>query len=120
MVPPGAVRYGAFVEKGAVIMPAFVNIGAWVGSGTMVDTWATVGSCAQVGRDVHLSGGVGLGGVLEPPAASPVIVEDGCFIGSRCGTIIFAFSAFLQIDFQTFGPAAVLFWIVKGGLRCGG
>lgn len=84
LVPPGAIRYGAFVEAGAVVMPAFVNVGARVGSGTMVDTWATVGSCAQVGRNVHLSGGVGLGGVLEPPAASPVIIEDGCFIGSRC------------------------------------
>jgi 2,3,4,5-tetrahydropyridine-2,6-dicarboxylate N-succinyltransferase len=84
LVPPGAVRYGAFVEKGAVIMPGYVNIGARVGSGSMVDTWATVGSCAQVGRNVHLSGGVGLGGVLEPPSASPVIVEDGAFVGSRC------------------------------------
>ncbi len=83
VVPPGTVRYGAFVERGAVVMPGFVNIGARVGAGTMVDTWATVGSCAQVGRDCHLSGGVGLGGVLEPPAASPVIVEDGCFLGSR-------------------------------------
>ncbi len=84
VVPPGTVRYGAFVERGAVIMPGYVNIGACVGSGTMVDTWATVGSCAQVGRNVHLSGGVGLGGVLEPPNAVPVIVEDDCFIGSRC------------------------------------
>ncbi len=84
LVPPGVIRYGAFVERGAVVMPGYVNIGAWVGSGTMVDTWATVGSCAQVGRNVHLSGGVGLGGVLEPPAASPVIIEDGAFIGSRC------------------------------------
>jgi 2,3,4,5-tetrahydropyridine-2-carboxylate N-succinyltransferase len=84
VVPPGTVRYGAFVEAGAVVMPGYVNIGAWVGAGTMVDTWATVGSCAQVGRNVHLSGGVGLGGVLEPPGASPVIIEDGCFIGSRC------------------------------------
>jgi 2,3,4,5-tetrahydropyridine-2,6-dicarboxylate N-succinyltransferase len=84
VVPPGTVRYGAFVERGAVVMPGYVNIGAHVGSGTMVDTWATVGSCAQVGKNVHLSGGVGLGGVLEPPSASPVIVEDGAFIGSRC------------------------------------
>ncbi|GAC1547627.1 MAG: 2,3,4,5-tetrahydropyridine-2,6-dicarboxylate N-succinyltransferase [Polyangiales bacterium] len=84
VVPPGVVRYGSFVEKGAIIMPAYVNIGAWVGSGTMVDTWATVGSCAQVGRDVHLAGGVGIGGVLEPPGARPVIVEDGAFVGSRC------------------------------------
>jgi 2,3,4,5-tetrahydropyridine-2-carboxylate N-succinyltransferase len=84
VVPPGTVRYGAFVEKGVVVMPGYVNIGAYVATGTMVDTWATVGSCAQVGRNVHLSGGVGLGGVLEPPAASPVIIEDGAFIGSRC------------------------------------
>jgi len=84
VVPPGTVRYGAFVERGAVIMPGYVNIGAWVGGGTMVDTWATVGSCAQIGRNVHLAGGVGIGGVLEPPGASPVIVEDDCFIGSRC------------------------------------
>ncbi|PKN53987.1 MAG: 2,3,4,5-tetrahydropyridine-2,6-dicarboxylate N-succinyltransferase [Deltaproteobacteria bacterium HGW-Deltaproteobacteria-14] len=84
VVPPAALRYGAFVERGAVLMPSYVNIGAWVGSGTMVDTWATVGSCAQIGRDVHLSGGVGIGGVLEPPGATPVIVEDGAFIGSRC------------------------------------
>jgi len=84
VVPPGIVRYGAHVEKGAVVMPGYVNIGARVGAGTMVDTWATVGSCAQVGRGVHLSGGVGLGGVLEPAGARPVIVEDGCFIGSRC------------------------------------
>jgi len=84
VVPPGTVRYGAHVEAGAVIMPGYVNIGAWVGAGSMVDTWATVGSCAQIGRGVHLSGGVGIGGVLEPPGASPVIIEDGCFIGSRC------------------------------------
>ncbi|HET9752926.1 MAG TPA: 2,3,4,5-tetrahydropyridine-2,6-dicarboxylate N-succinyltransferase, partial [Myxococcales bacterium] len=84
VVPPGVVRYGAHVEKGAVVMPGYVNIGARVGSGSMIDTWATVGSCAQVGRSVHLSGGVGLGGVLEPPGARPVIIEDGAFIGSRC------------------------------------
>jgi 2,3,4,5-tetrahydropyridine-2-carboxylate N-succinyltransferase len=84
VVPPGVVRYGAHVEKGAIVMPGYVNIGARVGSGSMVDTWATVGSCAQVGRSVHLSGGVGLGGVLEPAGARPVIVEDGAFIGSRC------------------------------------
>lgn len=84
VVPPGVVRYGAFCERGVVVMPGYVNIGAWVGAGTMVDTWATVGSCAQVGRNVHLSGGVGLGGVLEPSSARPVIVEDGAFIGSRC------------------------------------
>jgi 2,3,4,5-tetrahydropyridine-2,6-dicarboxylate N-succinyltransferase len=83
LVPPGVIRYGAFVERGAVVMPGYVNIGAWVGQGSMVDTWATVGSCAQVGRNVHLSGGVGLGGVLEPTGARPVIVEDGAFIGSR-------------------------------------
>jgi 2,3,4,5-tetrahydropyridine-2,6-dicarboxylate N-succinyltransferase len=84
LVPPGTIRYGAFVEKGAVVMPGYVNIGAYVGAGSMIDTWATVGSCAQVGRNVHVSGGVGLGGVLEPPSASPVIIEDGAFIGSRC------------------------------------
>lgn len=83
VVPPGTVRHGAFCEPGVVVMPRYVNIGARVGSGTMVDTWATVGSCAQIGRDVHLSGGVGIGGVLEPPSARPVIVEDGAFIGSR-------------------------------------
>jgi 2,3,4,5-tetrahydropyridine-2-carboxylate N-succinyltransferase len=83
VVPPGTVRYGAFLERGAIVMPGYVNIGAWVGSGTMVDTWATVGSCAQIGKDCHLSGGVGIGGVLEPPSAQPVIVEDGSFIGSR-------------------------------------
>ncbi len=86
VVPPGTVRYGAFVERGEPVslLPGYVNIGAWVGAGTMVDTWATVGSCAQVGKNVHLSGGVGLGGVLEPPGAYPVIIEDGAFIGSRC------------------------------------
>jgi 2,3,4,5-tetrahydropyridine-2,6-dicarboxylate N-succinyltransferase len=82
-VPPATVRRGAFVEAGAVLMPSYVNIGARVGAGTMVDTWATVGSCAQIGREVHLSGGVGIGGVLEPLGARPVIIEDGCFIGSR-------------------------------------
>jgi 2,3,4,5-tetrahydropyridine-2-carboxylate N-succinyltransferase len=83
-VLPGAIaRWGSFIETGAVLMPSFVNIGAWVGAGTMVDTWATIGSCAQVGRNVHISGGVGLGGVLEPPQAAPVIVEDDAFIGSR-------------------------------------
>jgi len=84
VVPPGVVRYGAHVEKGAIVMPGYVNIGARVGAGSMVDTWATVGSCAQVGRGVHLSGGVGLGGVLEPPGARPVIIEDNAFVGSRC------------------------------------
>jgi 2,3,4,5-tetrahydropyridine-2,6-dicarboxylate N-succinyltransferase len=83
VVPPGSVRYGAHCEPGVVVMPGFVNIGARVGEGTMVDTWATVGSCAQIGRGVHLSGGVGIGGVLEPPGARPVIIEDGAFIGSR-------------------------------------
>ena len=83
VVPPGVARYGAFLAEGVVLMPGFVNIGAWVGARTMVDTWATVGSCAQIGADVHLSGGVGIGGVLEPPQARPVIIEDGAFIGSR-------------------------------------
>jgi len=83
IVPPGTVRYGAFLEPGCVVMPGYVNIGAYVGAGTMVDTWATVGSCAQIGKGVHLSGGVGIGGVLEPPGARPVIIEDGAFIGSR-------------------------------------
>jgi 2,3,4,5-tetrahydropyridine-2-carboxylate N-succinyltransferase len=83
LVPPGVVRHGAFCEQGVVVMPGYVNIGARVGAGSMVDTWATVGSCAQVGKDCHLSGGVGIGGVLEPPNARPVIIEDGCFIGSR-------------------------------------
>ena len=83
VVPPGVARYGSFLSEGVVLMPGFVNIGAWVGARTMVDTWATVGSCAQIGSDVHLSGGVGIGGVLEPPQAQPVIVEDGAFLGSR-------------------------------------
>ena len=83
-VPGSIVRRGAYVEAGAILMPSFVNIGAYVGAGTMVDTWATVGSCAQVGKHVHLSGGVGVGGVLEPPQASPVVIEDGVFVGSRC------------------------------------
>ncbi|MFN8109535.1 MAG: 2,3,4,5-tetrahydropyridine-2,6-dicarboxylate N-succinyltransferase [Thermoleophilia bacterium] len=84
VVPPAVARYGSYLSPGAVLMPGYVNIGAWVGEGTMVDTWATVGSCAQIGAGVHLSGGVGIGGVLEPPQASPVIIEDGAFIGSRC------------------------------------
>ena len=84
VVPPATARYGSFIESGAILMPSYVNIGAYVGSGTLVDTWATVGSCAQIGKNVHLSGGVGIGGVLEPPSAKPVIVEDNCFIGSRC------------------------------------
>ena len=84
VVPPGVARYGSFLSEGVVLMPGYVNIGAWVGPRTMVDTWATVGSCAQIGADVHLAGGVGIGGVLEPPQAAPVIVEDGAFLGSRC------------------------------------
>jgi 2,3,4,5-tetrahydropyridine-2-carboxylate N-succinyltransferase len=83
VVPPAVARYGSFLSRGVVLMPSYVNIGAWVGPRTMVDTWATVGSCAQIGADVHLSGGVGVGGVLEPPQAQPVIVEDGAFLGSR-------------------------------------
>lgn len=83
-VPHAVARYGAFLGKNVVLMPSYVNIGAYVDEGTMVDTWATVGSCAQIGKGVHLSGGVGIGGVLEPLQASPVIVEDGCFVGSRC------------------------------------
>jgi 2,3,4,5-tetrahydropyridine-2,6-dicarboxylate N-succinyltransferase len=84
VVPHAVARYGAYLAKGVIMMPSYVNIGAYVDSGTMVDTWATVGSCAQIGKDVHLSGGVGIGGVLEPVQASPVIIEDGAFIGSRC------------------------------------
>jgi len=84
VVPPATARYGSFLSRGVVLMPSYVNIGAWVGPNTMVDTWATVGSCAQIGADVHLAGGVGIGGVLEPVQARPVIVEDGSFIGSRC------------------------------------
>ena len=84
VVPHAVARYGAFVAPGVIMMPSYVNIGAYVDSGTMVDTWATVGSCAQIGKNVHLSGGVGIGGVLEPVQAAPVIIEDDCFIGSRC------------------------------------
>jgi len=84
VVPGGVARFGSHLEAGAVLMPGFVNIGARVGAGSMVDTWATVGSCAQVGANVHLAGGVGIGGVLEPPGARPNIIEDGCFVGSRC------------------------------------
>lgn len=84
VVPPAVARYGAFIAPGTILMPSYVNIGAFVDTGTMVDTWATVGSCAQIGKNVHLSGGVGIGGVLEPLQAAPVIIEDGCFIGSRC------------------------------------
>lgn len=84
VVPHAVARYGAYISKGVVMMPSYVNIGAYVDEGTMVDTWATVGSCAQVGKNVHLSGGVGLGGVLEPVQAAPVIIEDGAFLGSRC------------------------------------
>lgn len=83
IVPPAAVRHGAYIAPDVVLMPSYVNIGAYVGSGTMVDTWATVGSCAQIGSNVHLSGGVGIGGVLEPLQAAPTIIEDGCFIGAR-------------------------------------
>lgn len=84
VVPHGIARYGSYVAKGVIMMPSYVNIGAYVDEGTMVDTWATVGSCAQIGKNVHLSGGVGIGGVLEPVQAAPVIIEDNCFIGSRC------------------------------------
>jgi 2,3,4,5-tetrahydropyridine-2-carboxylate N-succinyltransferase len=84
VVPHAIARYGSFIAPGTILMPSYVNIGAYVDEGTMVDTWATVGSCAQIGKNVHLSGGVGIGGVLEPVQASPVIIEDGCFIGSRC------------------------------------
>mgnify|MGYP003293932759 FL=1 len=83
VVPHAVARYGAYIAPGAILMPSYVNIGAYVDTGTMVDTWATVGSCAQIGKGVHLSGGVGIGGVLEPVQASPVIIEDNCFIGSR-------------------------------------
>ncbi len=84
VVPHAVARYGAYISKGVIMMPSYINIGAYVDEGTMVDTWATVGSCAQVGKNVHLSGGVGIGGVLEPVQAAPVIIEDNCFIGSRC------------------------------------
>jgi 2,3,4,5-tetrahydropyridine-2-carboxylate N-succinyltransferase len=84
VVPHAVARYGAYLAKGVIMMPSYVNIGAYVDEGTMVDTWATVGSCAQIGKNVHLSGGVGIGGVLEPVQAAPVIIEDNCFIGSRC------------------------------------
>ena len=84
IVPPAVARYGSYISKGVILMPSYVNIGAYVDEGTMVDTWATVGSCAQIGKNVHLSGGVGIGGVLEPLQAAPVIIEDNCFIGSRC------------------------------------
>ena len=84
VVPHAIARHGAYVSKGVILMPSYVNIGAYVDEGTMVDTWATVGSCAQIGKNVHLSGGVGIGGVLEPLQAAPVIIEDGAFIGSRC------------------------------------
>jgi len=84
VVPHAVARYGSYLAKGVIMMPSYINIGAYVDEGTMVDTWATVGSCAQIGKNVHLSGGVGIGGVLEPVQAAPVIIEDGCFIGSRC------------------------------------
>ena len=98
VVPPAVARYGSFLSEGVVLMPSYVNIGAWVGPRTMVDTWATVGSCAQIGADVHLSGGVGIGGVLEPPQAMPVVVEDGAFVGSRC----------IVVEGVVVGEAAVL------------
>lgn len=91
VVPHAIARHGAFIAKGVIMMPSYVNIGAYVDGGTMVDTWATVGSCAQIGKHVHLSGGVGIGGVLEPVQAAPVIIEDGCFIGSRCIVVEGAF-----------------------------
>jgi 2,3,4,5-tetrahydropyridine-2,6-dicarboxylate N-succinyltransferase len=84
VVPDGIARYGSYLSKGVVMMPSYVNIGAWVGQYSMIDTWATIGSCAQIGEHVHVSGGVGIGGVLEPVQAAPVIIEDNCFIGSRC------------------------------------
>lgn len=84
VVPNAIARYGSYIAKGVIMMPSYVNIGAYVDSGSMIDTWATVGSCAQIGRNVHLSGGVGIGGVLEPVQAAPVIIEDNCFVGSRC------------------------------------
>ena len=84
VVPHAVARYGAYIAKGVIMMPSYINIAAYVDSGTMVDTWATVGSCAQIGKNVHLSGGVGIGGVLEPVQAAPVIIEDNCFLGSRC------------------------------------
>ena len=84
VVPNAVARYGSYIAKGVILMPSYVNIGAYIDSGTMVDTWATVGSCAQIGKNVHLSGGVGIGGVLEPVQAAPVIIEDNCFLGSRC------------------------------------
>ncbi len=98
VVPPAVARYGAYLAPGVVMMPSYVNIGAYVDSGTMVDTWATVGSCAQIGKNVHLSGGVGVGGVLEPVQAAPVIIEDNCFIGSRC----------IVVEGAHIGTAAVL------------
>ena len=84
VVPHAVARYGAYISKGVIMMPSYINIGAYVDAGTMVDTWATVGSCAQIGKNVNLSGGVGIGGVLEPLQAAPVVIEDGCFVGSRC------------------------------------
>ncbi len=84
VVPHGIARYGSYLAKNVIVMPSYVNIGAYVDEGTMIDTWATVGSCAQIGKNVHLSGGVGIGGVLEPIQAAPVIIEDNCFVGSRC------------------------------------
>ena len=84
VVPHAIIRYGSYVNQNVIVMPSYINIGAHVDSGTMIDTWATIGSCAQIGKNVHVSGGVGIGGVLEPLQANPVIIEDNCFIGSRC------------------------------------
>lgn len=98
VVPHAVARYGAFISPGVILMPSYVNIGAYVDAGTMVDTWATVGSCAQIGKNVHLSGGVGIGGVLEPVQAAPVIIEDDCFVGSRC----------IVVEGVRVGPGAVL------------
>ena len=121
VVPPAVARYGSYLAPGVVMMPSYVNIGAYVDSGTMVDTWATVGSCAQIGKNVHLSGGVGIGGVLEPLQAAPVVIEDNCFIGSRCivvegahiereavlgaGTVITASTKIIDVT----GPAPVTY-----------
>lgn len=98
VVPHAIARYGSYLSPGVIMMPSYVNIGAWVGPGTLIDTWATVGSCAQIGANVHLSGGVGIGGVLEPLQAAPVIIEDDCFIGSRC----------IVVEGVTIGKEAVL------------
>ena len=104
-MPGASARWGSFLDRGVVMMPSYVNIGAHVGAGTMVDTWATVGSCAQIGRNVHLSGGVGIGGVLEPPQAAPVMIGDECYIGSRC---IVAEGATVGHRARCSAPAAIL------------